>query len=57
MFVRLSGAEQRMHQAERELRTIVDAIPVISARYLPDGTPDFDPKILSLARFLLATSF
>ena len=27
--------------AEHELRAIIDSIPALVARYLPDGTPDF----------------
>src|SRR5712672_2816531 len=37
-------AEENMRRTEQELRLIVDNIPVLAARYRPDGTMDFRNK-------------
>jgi PAS domain S-box-containing protein len=37
-------ADEKMRRAEQELRLIVDNIPVLAARYRPDGTMDFRNK-------------
>jgi PAS domain S-box-containing protein len=37
-------AEENMRKTEQELRLIVDNIPVLAARYRPDGTMDFRNK-------------
>jgi PAS domain-containing protein len=37
----MSGAKGSFQNAEDELRAIIDTIPALVARCLPDGTPDF----------------
>jgi PAS domain S-box-containing protein len=37
-------ADENMRRTEQELRSIVDNIPVLAARYRPDGTMDFRNK-------------
>jgi len=39
-----SRAEENVRRAEQELRLIVDNMPVLAARYRPDGTMDFRNK-------------
>lgn len=41
LYANLLKAEMSTRKAEAELRLIVDTIPAIAARYLPDGAPDF----------------